>query len=135
MKTIIAALLFLFISSTAYSTETVRIWFAYDNLGFAPHAVASVGVLVNGTVVCSDDSPAIDADGTYNYSCSEQSFPPGEYTFGIRVISMSGDSTDSDLAMGTIPPVPEPDPDMPQPTIQRIEVERDDEGVVLIITT
>lgn len=135
MKLFIAVFLFLFISSTAYATETVRAWFEYDNLGFAPHAVESVAVIVNGTEVCTDDSPVIDPDGTYNYSCPEQSFPPGDYSFGIRVRSVSGESTDSELAMGTMPPLPEPDPDMPQPVIRRIEVERDDEGVVLTITT
>ena len=132
---ILSALAIVLLTTTISNAGViVRAWFDYDSLGVADHQIASVALYSNGAVVCEDNTPDIAVDGTYSWSCPERPFPPGDYQFFIRVTSVTRQSTDSEVAMGTIPPIEEPPvPEMPRPVLQRIEIERTEDGFFLTI--
>jgi hypothetical protein len=127
-------LLVLLLVATPCLADEARFRFSYDNQGVAGYAIDSVEAWLNGRLICVDDTPEIDANGDYNYFCSVGFVAPvGAIEAFMTVITVDGHRLSTTLAMGTMPPVEEPDPDPLPPVLESGEIERDADGFILTL--
>ena len=133
MRYLYSILILLFSVSLA-SADEGRFRFSYDDQGVPEYAIRSVEVFVNGTLECNDDTPVIDANGEYNFSCSAGfTAPVGDIEVYMVVVTANGLRLPTTIAMGTMPPVPTPLPDPTNPVFESGEIERSEDGYILTL--
>lgn len=135
MRYLLTAILLL-IAINVYAQMDTRVYttFEYDHQNLPEYQVSEVGMIVNGVDYCQTGTATTNPAGEIEYVCADADFPPGPYEFQIFVIAANGDREESNVAMGTLPPEPDPPvvlPDMKKPIIIRGHMERDEHGTTI----